>query len=119
MSRRTTRRATAEEQAQAAHALLSVLIDEGAAGTDDAHERYELPPSVEPRTWGAIVAGLLARGLIRRTGDRHTSRAIAHNRRIGIYVPVDRQQAIVLRDRLAAAAASERPRQLVLPGLDC
>ena len=118
MSRRTIRKATTAEVAQTKHALLCVLVDEGVASTDDAHRRYELPAAVDQRCWGSIVAGLLAAGVIHRVGDRHTSRLVAHGRRIGRYVLTDRNQAIVLRDRLAAAAACERPRQMVLPGID-
>ena len=114
----TRRRATAAEQAAATHAFLSALIDLDEAGTDDAHARYELPSTVDQRCWGAIVSGLLASGIIRRVGDRHTSRRIAHGRRIGRYRLIDREQAIAMRDRLAASAARQRDRQPALPGID-
>ncbi|NQV29118.1 MAG: hypothetical protein HQ518_32600 [Rhodopirellula sp.] len=117
MTRRPNRRATGAEQAQATHALLSALIDQGEASTDDAHRLYRLPDSCDQRTWGAIVSGLLTSRIIRRVGDRHTSRRIAHGRRIGRYVLADRGQAIAMRDRLAASAARQRARQLCLPGI--
>lgn len=113
----TVRQATPAEQAQAAHALLSAIIDHDEASTDDAHRRYRLPDTVDPRCWGAVVAGLLSTGIIRRVGDRHTSRRIAHGRRIGRYVLADRRQAAAMRDRLAASAARQRARQLCLPGI--
>lgn len=118
MNRRTYRPATGAEQAQARHALLSVLIDLGEASTDDAHRLYQLPDSCDQRTWGAVVSGLLTTRIIRRVGDLHTSRRIAHGRRIGRYVLVNRLQAIAMRDRLAASAARQRDRQLCLPGID-
>lgn len=117
MTRRTYRPATATETAQATHALLSAIIQHSEASTDDAHRLYRLPDSVDQRAWGAIVAGLLAAGIIRRVGDRHTTRRIAHGRRIGRYVVTDIGQAIAHRDRLASSAARQRDRQPVLPGL--
>jgi hypothetical protein len=114
----TRRRAQPVEQAAATHALVSVLLDQREATTDDAHAVYELPSSVDQRAWGAIVSGLLAIGIIRRVGDQHTSRRIAHGRRIGRYVITDRAQAIAMRDRLAESAARQRDRQLTLPGMD-
>lgn len=113
----TARQATSIEQAQATHALLSALIDLGEASTDDAHRRYRLPDSCDQRAWGAVVSGLLTSGIIRRIGDRHTSRCIAHGRRIGRYVLTDRRRAIAMRDRLAASAPGQRARQLCLPGI--
>jgi len=118
MSRRTTRKATAAEQAQAKHAFLCVLIEQGEGSTDDAHRRYELPESVNQCCWGGIVAGLLAAPMIDRFGDLHTSRRKAHGRRIGRYRLTNREQAIALRDRLATVAARKRDRQQRLPGMD-
>jgi hypothetical protein len=114
MTRRTFRPATATEQAQATHALLSAVIQHGEASSDDAHRLYRLPDSVDQRMWGAVVAGLLAAGIIRRVGDRHTTRRIAHGRRIGRYAVADIGRAIVHRDRLAASTARKRmiPRSL-------
>lgn len=114
MIRRTYRPATGAEQAQATHALLSALIDLDEASTDDAHRLYRLPDTCDQRARGAVVSGLLTSRIIRRVGDRHTSRRIAHGRRIGRYVLADRWQAIAMRDRLAASAA----RQRCLPGID-
>lgn len=107
------RRATAAEQAQAAHALLSAVIDAGEASTDDAHARYELPPSVGPSSWGAITIRLLAEGVLRRVGDSHTRRSVAHGRRIGRYRTPDAERARQYRDRLATTAA-KRPAQRTL-----
>jgi len=114
MTRPSYRPATGAEVARATHALLSALIDQGEASTDDAHRRYRLPDAVEQRCWGAVVSGLLTSRIIRRVGDRHTTRRIAHGRRIGRYVLADRGQAIVMRDRLAASAGRKRMRQLTL-----
>ncbi|MBI1314498.1 hypothetical protein GC176_24665 [bacterium] len=118
MSHPTTRKATAVEQAQAKHAFLCVLIEQGEGSTDDAHQRYELPESVNQSCWGGLIAGLLAAVTIDRVGDRHTSRSKAHGRRIGRFRLTDREQAIALRDRLAAVAARKRDRQQRLPGVD-
>src|SRR5712691_4338429 len=79
------RRATVAEQAQAAHALMCAVIESGEALTDDAHRRYELPPTVEQRAWGAVPTRLLADGVLNRVGDRHTRRSVAHGRRFGRY----------------------------------
>ena len=79
------RSATPAEKSQMAHALVSAVIDLGVASTDDAHCRYELPSTVEPRAWGAIITRLLAHGVLRRVGDAHTRRRVAHGRRIGRY----------------------------------
>jgi len=81
--RRSRRRASEAEQAQAAHALLTAILDQDEAATDDAHRRYELPSACDQRAWGAVTMRLLADGLIVRTGDQHTRRAVAHGRRIG------------------------------------
>lgn len=51
------RRATATERAQAAYALLSAILEQDEASTDDAHRRYELPGAVDQRAWGSVVAG--------------------------------------------------------------
>lgn len=85
MTDQTNRPATVTEQAQMAHALVSAVIDLGIASTDDAHQRYELPTTAEPRTWGAITNPLLADGVLCRVGDTHTRRRVAHGRRIGLY----------------------------------
>ena len=113
MARRSSRhhrRATVVEQAQAAHALLSAVIDAGEASTDDAHARYELPPSVEQRAWGAVTTRLLAEGVLRRIGDSHTRRSVAHGRRIGRYQTPDADRARQYRDALTTAA-HQRPAQ--------
>ncbi|MFM9965724.1 MAG: hypothetical protein ACKV2Q_31455 [Planctomycetaceae bacterium] len=108
------RRATAAEQAQAAHALVSAVIESGEASTDEAHRRYELPPSVEQRVWGAVTTQLLAEGVLRRVGDVHTRRSVAHGRRIGRYVLANGNRARRYRDTLAATAARKRPTQRTL-----
>ena len=112
-SSRHRRRATAAEQAQAAYALLSAVIDLGIVTTDHAHERYELPASVDQREWGIVTGRLLAEGLIRRVGDDHTRRRIAHGRRIGRYRTPDVERARSYRDSLATAAR-QRPAQRTL-----
>ena len=113
MARRSSlhrRRATAAEQAQATYALLSAAIDLGIITTDDAHARYELPLTVEPRTWGAVTTRLLAEGLLRRVGDHHTRRSVAHGRRIGRYRAPDAERARQYRDTLCVSAY-RRPTQ--------
>ena len=108
-SSRHRRRATAAEQAQAAYALLSAVIETGEASTDDAHRKYELPPNVEQRTWGAVTTRLLAEGLLRRVGDHHTRRSVAHGRRIGKYRTPDAKRSRTYLDTLTKAA--KRPKQ--------
>ena len=120
MARRSSRhhrRATAAEQSQAAFALLSVVIDLGEASTDQAHQKFELPPNVEPRTWGAVTMRLLAEGVLRRVGDAHTRRSVAHGRRIGRYVTSDVDRARQYRNTLATTAA-KRPAQRTLFGTE-
>ena len=114
MTRRPKRKATDAERRQLEHAILSAVLTKGEAGTDDAHNQYELPDDVEPRTWGAITGGLQAEGLIRRVGDSHTRRRIANGRRIGRYVIADAKRARQRCDRLAASTARKRmiPRSL-------
>ena len=97
-----------------AHALLSAVIDMGEASTDDAHARFELPPNVEQRAWGAVTTRLLAEGVLRRVGDSHTRRSVAHGRRIGRYQTPDADRARQYRDRLAASAARKWPTQRTL-----
>ena len=108
------RRATSAEQAQAAYALLSAAIDAGeaSASTDEAHARYELPPSVEQRAWGAVTTRLLAEGVLRRIGDAHTRRRVAHGRRVGRYRATD--TSLDYLTTLAASAARTRPAQRTL-----
>lgn len=113
-SSRHRRRASASEQAQAAHALLSAVIDAGEASTDDAHSRYELPPSVEQRAWGAVTTRLLAEGVLRRVGDSHTRRSVAHGRRIGRYRATDTSRDYLT--TLAVSATRTRPAQRTLFG---
>jgi len=117
MTETHTRRATAAELAQAGHSLVSAILELGEAATDDAHRRYELPPAVDQRAWGAVTRRLLILGIIRRVGERHTRRAVAHGRRIGKYVAADPVRARQYLDRAARAAAPRKPaqRQLSLP----
>ncbi len=110
-SSRQHRRATAAEQAQAAYALLSAVIETGEASTDDAHRKYELPPSVEQRAWGAVTTRLLAEGVLRRIGDAHTRRSVAHGRRIGRYRATDTSRDYLT---VLATAARRRPSQQTL-----
>ncbi len=51
MTRPHIRPATYAEKTQMECALLLAVIDRGIASTDDAHDRYELPSDVEPRSW--------------------------------------------------------------------
>ena len=117
MSRSHCRSATPAEKSRMAHALLSAVIDLGVASTDDAHHRYELPVTVEPRMWGAITHPLLADGVIRRFGDSHTRRRVAHGRRIGLYFAPDIDRARQYASQLKATV-SRRARQMTLPGMD-
>ena len=94
-----------------AHALLSAVIDMGEASTDDAHRRYELPPIVEQREWGIVTGRLLAEGVLRRVGDSHTRRSVAHGRRIGRYRTPDADRARQYRDRLAASTTKKKRMQ--------
>ncbi|NQV29235.1 MAG: hypothetical protein HQ518_33185 [Rhodopirellula sp.] len=96
---------------QIEHALLTAILERGQAGTDDAHAMYELPETVDPRTWGSVTNGLQARGLIQRVGDSHTRRRVAHGRRIGRYIVTDRKLALKYCKRLARAAARKRRAQ--------
>ena len=118
MSRYHYRSATTIEQSQMAYALLSAVIDLGVASTDDAHQRYELPVTVEPRMWGAITHPLLADGVLCRFGDSHTRRRVAHGRRIGLYSAPDIDRARQYASRLLTATTSRRARQMTLPGMD-
>ena len=85
------------------------MIESGEASTDEAHRWYELPPSVEQRVWGTVTTRLLAEGVLRRVGDVHTRRSVAHGRRIGRYVAADSIRARQYRDTLATAAARKQP----------
>lgn len=109
MTRCPKRKATDAERRQLAHAILSAVLTKGEAGTDDAHELFELPEDVEPRTWGAVTGGLQVEGLIRRIGESHTHRRVGHGRRIGRYVLANAGKAQQRCDRLAASAARKRP----------
>jgi len=108
------RRATDSERKQIEHALLTAILERGQAGTDDAHDLFELPETVDSRTWGSVTNGLQARGLIQRVGDSHTRRRVAHGRRIGRYVVTDRKRALSHSERLAKAAARKRPAERCL-----
>ena len=114
MTRRTYRKATATERQQLQHAVLSACLAKSEAGTDDAHELFELPEAVEPRTWGAVTGGLQAEGLIQRVSDSKTRRSVAHGRRIGLYRVTDTEHARQRCDTLAATAARKRPSQQTL-----
>lgn len=116
MNRPTTRRATVAEQAWAKHALLSAVVEKGEATTDDAHERFELPQSVDQRVWGAITGALTLAGLIQRVDDTQTRRSVAHGRRIGVWAVADVEKARLLLAGLAEAI--RRPEPPRLPGLD-
>lgn len=93
---------------------MSAVIESGEASTDETHRRYELPPSVEQRVCGAVTARLLAEGVLRRVGDVHTRRSVAHGRHIGRYVSADGNRTRQYRDTLAAAAARKQPTQRTL-----
>ena len=114
MKRSKKRSATAEELAQAKHALLTALLELGAASTDDAHDRFELPEGVQPKVWGSITGGLKAMGLIHRVGEVHTTRPIAHDRRIELYQISDTEAAKRELDRLSRQAANRRKRDRTL-----
>jgi len=109
---------TSTEQTQVANALLSTILDLGEASTDDAHLRYELPNAVDQRTWGSVVAGLVACDVIQRVGDRHTNRPVAHGRRIGRYSASNVAKATVVRNHQSASAKRRLDRQQRLPGFD-
>jgi hypothetical protein len=110
------RRATDEERSRAKHALLSAVIELGEATTDDAHERFELPLSVDQRAWGTITCALRLAGLIQRVDDAQTRRQIAHGRRIGVWAVADGDKA---QQELAdLTAAKRRPEPPRLPGFD-
>ena len=111
------RSATSAEKSQMAHALVSAVIELGVASTDDAHRRYELPSTVEPRAWGAIITRLLAHGVLQRVGNAHTRRRIAHGRRIGRYCAPDIVRALKYAS-LLTGAANRRECRRMLPGMD-
>lgn len=115
MISRKYRKATEAQRAAMAHALLTAVLKHGTAGTDHAHALFELPLDVEPRTWGAVCGGLVASGLLVRVGDRHTGRAIAHGRRIGLYAAVDDTRLRHHVEKLATIAARRKPAQMTLP----
>ena len=118
MSRCQYRSATTTEQSQMAHALVSVVIDLGVASTDDAHQRYELPVTVEPRTWGTVTTRLLADGVLCHVTVVATRRRVAHCRRIGLYYAPDIGRARQYAGRLLTEKSSPRARQMTLPGMD-
>lgn len=118
MITRRFRKATDRERAAMEHAIATAVLKHGRAGTDHAHALFELPDDVEPRTWGAVCGGLVASGLLVRVGEKHTERAIAHRRRIGLYEAVDVERLRHQVERLAKAAAQKRPAQMTLP-LEC
>ncbi|MDA0284784.1 MAG: hypothetical protein O3B86_15670 [Planctomycetota bacterium] len=115
MITRKYRKATDAERAAMEHAILTAVLRNGRAGTDDAHTLFELPDDAEPRCWGAVLNGLVASGLLVRVGDMHTGRDIAHGRRIGLYEAVDAERLNRHVERLAAAVAQRRPAQMTLP----
>lgn len=114
MTKRSKRRATDVEVAQAKHAFLTAIRDRGAASTDDAHELFELPSDVEPKSWGAVTGGLQAERLIHRVGELHTKRRLAHGRRIGLYRITDLEVVSREIDRLAKSASRKRSTQMTL-----
>jgi hypothetical protein len=118
MTRQRKRKATDAERQQLEHAILSAILTKGEAGTDVAHDLFERPDDVEPRTWGAIAGGLQAEGLIRRVGDSHTRRSVAHGRRIGQYAIEDAETVQQRCKRLEASAARKRAIQRKLPGME-
>ena len=99
------RRASSIEVAQAEFALLSAVLELNQASTDDAHQRFELPNTVEQRAWGGITNRARADGVLRRVSDRHTKRKKAHGRRIGLWEAPDTQR---VRDRLQLLKKSKR-----------
>ena len=112
MITRKFRRATDAERRAMEHAFSSAVLRDGQAATDHGHARYEPPKDVEPRTWGSVIRGLQAKGLIRRVAEFHTQRAIAHGRRVGLFEAVDSERLRLHVERLAAATAQKRPAQL-------
>ena len=64
---------------------------------------------MEQRAWGAVTTRLLAEGLLRRVGDYHTRRSVAHGRRIGRYRTPDAERARQYSDALTKVA--KRPKQ--------
>jgi hypothetical protein len=108
------RRPTNSERAQLEYAILSVVLEQGAATTDDAHALYELPKGVDQRYWGAASAGLVARGLLRRVGEAHSRRVVAHGRRIGLFIAPNVARARRRLTTLAAIAARRSETLLTL-----
>ena len=115
MITRKFRKATDPEKKAMEIAILTAVLRFGRAGTDNGHALFELPDDVEPRTWGAVLNGLVASGLLVRVAEMHTQRDIAHGRRIGLYEAVDAERLNRHVERLAAAAAQWRPAQMLLP----
>ncbi len=118
MSRDHYRSATTAEQSQMAHALIAAVIDLGAASTDDAHQRYELPEDVEPRAWGPATNRPLYDGVLERLTDVRTRRRVAHHRRIGLYYAPDIDRARQYAASLLPVTSSPRERQMTLPWMD-
>lgn len=103
------RKATDAERQQMEAAFLAALLERGVATTDDAHSLFELDADVQPKVWGSIVGALLAMGFIQRIGETPTRRAIAHGRRIGVFIATDVEE---VRRYLAGLLASLTRRRL-------
>jgi hypothetical protein len=89
-------------------ALLETLLRDGRASADDVRDAVELPPGIDPKTFGDIPGPLHRAGVIQPAGYVKTTRPVAHRRPITDWELVDRAAA----ERWLKAHPAPDPNQL-------
>jgi hypothetical protein len=75
-------------------ALLLRLLDTPEATIDDVRAVVELPPEINPKLFGPVVAHLADAGIIRGIGSTKSKRPEAHARKIDVWALTDRAAAL-------------------------
>ena len=92
LARLAERRESLVRRAQ--RALLTAVLELGAATADDVRDLVELPSGVDPKVFGAAPGPLVRAGIIYRDGFVPTCRPLAHARPLSVWKLADREAAI-------------------------
>jgi hypothetical protein len=79
---------------RARRALLSYLLEHGAGTIDRVRELVPVPPSINPKLFGAVPGPLALSGIIRPAGFTKTTRTAGHARPVTIWELADRAAAL-------------------------
>lgn len=83
------RRTRAELVCTLGRAAVLHLLRHGTVSADDVRQLVPIPDGISPKVTGVIFADLVADGVLRRVGDRKSTRRVAHARRISVWACAD------------------------------